>query len=88
MGKKILLTEVFEKISKRFSNNNQLVNFTEAVLITNPTPYQIRRGLYKLVSPSKFNGIKISRLLRDTFGEIMNGKKALTEEKLMRHFWN
>lgn len=83
--KKKTFKEVFDKISKSWPEHNSLIHFTEAILITNPEPRCIRRYFYKYVNTTDYKGEIVKELLRDIFGDIMQGKKSERCERLINY---
>lgn len=86
--KKSNLKEVFDKIMKAYPNMDSLVCYTEAVFITNPSPKEIKRGFYRYVEKSDYGDFTRKEIIRDTFGDMLDGKKSALEERLSRSLWN
>lgn len=85
--KKHKLKETFDKIMESWKNMSSLVCYTEAVLITNPSPIEIVKGFYRNVDRKDYEGFRPKEVLNDTFGDMLNGKKSRKEERLYRNFW-
>ncbi len=82
------LKKVFDKIMNAYPETPSLICYTEAALITNPSPNELKRGFYKYVDKKDCEGCSKKEILKDTFGDMLDGKKSKPEERLYRNLWD
>lgn len=80
--KKSSLLEIFEKIKNAYPEYDSLIWFTEAVFICNPKPKDIKKFFYKYVKFSDYTDFEPKEILKETFGDLLNGVKTLKNERL------
>ena len=85
--KKSNLRIVFNSIMKSWPKMSSLICYTEAVLITNPGSKLIRKNFNKFVDKNDYKGFKRIDVLKDTFGDMLEGKKSIPEERLNQSYY-
>lgn len=80
------LKETYKKVIKNYPNISPLVAYTEAVFITSPTPYYIKKNFGAYVGKMQKGGM--NEILNSTFGDLLKGAISKKEERLSRSLWD